>query len=142
DHAPLAVALAVRPAAGRCTPDAEGRISGCAFTVPAATAGEHTVKVSDGTSSSTATYTVGPSLSLIGSGTGAPGTDLTVRGSGFVSGTATLTFDGISVGTCDANADGNVNACTFTVPAAAAPGFHTVTATDKKGNFASAVYRL
>src|SRR5205085_10372397 len=115
-----------------CKADASGNVSGCAFTVPATTGGEHTVKVSDGTYTGTASYTVGPSLSLIGSGTGAPGTSLTVRGSGFVSGTATLTFDGISVGTCDANGDGNFNACTFTVPAAAA-GFHTVTATDKKG---------
>src|SRR5205085_7708065 len=139
DHAPLAVALAVRPAAGRCTPDAEGRISGCAFTVPAATAGEHTVKVSDGTSSSTATYTVSPSLSLIGSGTGAPGTDLTVRGTGFSQGPGTVTFDGRSVSTsCDANADGTFNACTFTVRATAAPGFHTVTAPATTRSFPSA----
>jgi hypothetical protein len=101
------------------------------------------VKVSDGTHSSTSTYTVEPSLSIIGSGTGAPGTDLTVRGSGFAHGTITITFDGRSVSTsCDANSDGNFNACTFTVPDTAAEGPHTVAGTDKKGYFAAAIYNI
>src|SRR2546423_986576 len=55
-----------------CKADSSGNVSGCAFTVPAATAGDHTVKVSDGTYTGTASYTVGPSLRLIRSGSRAP----------------------------------------------------------------------
>jgi hypothetical protein len=100
------------------------------------------VTASDGTYRGTATYTVDPTLSLIGSGTGAPGTDLTVRGTGFTHDTVTLTYDGISVSTCDADGDGNINACTFKVPAAAAPGPHIVAATDKKGYFDWTMYNI
>jgi hypothetical protein len=59
-----------------------------------------------------------------------------------VHGTVDLTFDGINVGTCDANGDGSFNNCTFTVPATAAAGPHVVAATDKKGYSASAMYNI
>jgi hypothetical protein len=101
------------------------------------------VKVTDGTYTGTATYRVDPSLSIIGSGTGAPGTSLTVRGSGFAQGSVTVSLDGSSVSTsCDANSDGNINACTFTVPATAPSGPNIVAATDKKGYSASAIYNI
>jgi hypothetical protein len=101
------------------------------------------VTTTDGTYTGTASYTVSPSLSLVGSGTGAPGTSLTVRGTGFAHGSVTVTFDGSTVSTsCDANADGNVNACTFTVPATAPSGPNIVAATDKKGYSASAIYNI
>ena len=141
-YAPITVSFDGHSVTTPCQANANGRMSGCSFTVPAATVGDHTVKVSDGTHSSTSTYTVEPSLSIIGSGTGAPGTDLTVRGSGFTHGTVTLTYDGVSVSTCDANSDGNINACTFKVPAAADPGPLIVAAKDKKGYFASTTYRI
>src|SRR5207248_11417384 len=133
-YAPTPLSVDGRAVSTPCQADSSGHVSGCSFTVPAASGGEHTVKVSDGTYTGTASYTVGPSLSLIGSGTGAPGTSLTVRGSGLSHGSVTVTFDGSSVSTCDANSDGNINACTFTVPAAA-EGLHVVAATDKKGYF-------
>jgi hypothetical protein len=124
-----------------CQANANGRVSGCTFTVPAATAGDHTVTASDGTYSGTATYTVGPSLRLI-AGTGAPGSTLTVSGSGFVPGTITVTLDGSSISaSCKADSSGTLSSCAFTVPATTA-GLHIVAATDKKGHFASAIFRI
>jgi hypothetical protein len=124
-----------------CQANASGRVS-CSFAIPATTAGEHTVTATDGTYTGTATYSVDPTLSLIGSGTGAPGTSLTVRGSGFTSGTVTVTFDGSKVATCDASSNGNINACTLTVPATAPSGSNIVAASDKKGYSASAIYNI
>jgi hypothetical protein len=124
-----------------CQANASGRVS-CSFAIPATTAGEHTVRATDGTYTGTATYNVSPSLSIIGSGTGAPGTELTVRGTGYSHGPVTVTFDGSEVGTCDANSDGNINACTFTVPATAPSGPNIVAVTDKKGYSASAIYNI
>jgi hypothetical protein len=43
---------------------------------------------------------------------------------------------------CDANSDGNINACTFTVPATAPSGPNIVAVTDKKGYSASAIYNI
>jgi hypothetical protein len=141
-YAPITVTVDGSSVTAPCQANSSGRMSGCSFTVPALSGGEHTVKVSDGTSSATATYTVDPSLSLIGSSAGAPGTSLTVRGFGFVQGTVDVTFDGTTVGTCDANGDGTFTNCTFTVPATAAAGPHIVAATDKKGYSASAQYNI
>jgi hypothetical protein len=140
-YAPITVNVGGSRVTTPCQANANGRVSGCTFTFPAATAGDQTVTASDGTYVGTATYTVDPSLSII-EGTGAPDTPLKVRGTGFTHGTVTVTYDGISVGTCDADGDGNFNACTFTVPAAAAPGPHVVAATDTKGYFASAMYNI
>jgi hypothetical protein len=141
-YAPITMSFDGHDVTTPCQANLNGRMSGCSFTVPATTGGEHTVKVSDGTSSGTATYTVDPSLSLLGSSAGAPGTSLTVRGFGFVQGPVDLTFDGISVGTCDASGDGTFTSCTFTVPLTAAPGPHIVAGTDKKGYNASALYNI
>jgi hypothetical protein len=142
-YAPITVTVGGSSVTTPCQANANGRVSGCTFTFPARTAGEHTVTVTDGTYTGTATYNVSPSLSIIGSGTGAPGTSLTVRGSGYSHGSVTVTFDGSEVSTsCDANSDGNINACTFTVPATAPSGLNVVAATDKKGFFASAEYNI
>jgi flagellar basal body rod protein FlgG len=138
-NAPIALTFDGSSVATICTADASGSFSNCTFTVPAAPAGPHTVTASDGTTTGTTSYTVKPALSLATSA-GAVGSSATVSGSGFApNAPIALTFDGSSVSTsCTANGSGSFSNCTFTVPATATAGIHTVAATDKSANFASA----
>jgi hypothetical protein len=138
--APLTVSFDGNPVATYCQANASGRV-GCSVAIPETTAGDHKVTVSDGTYTGTATYTVDPTLRLI-AGTGAPGSKLTVSGTGFTPGSVTVTLDGSKVSTCDANSNGTINACSFTVPATATAGDHIVAATDKKGYSNTAIYTI
>src|SRR5205085_1255358 len=70
---------------GLCTTDASGYLlasNNCAFTVPATTAGPHTVTASDGTYSGSATFTVIRAISLTPRA-GVGGSAAAVSGSGF-----------------------------------------------------------
>jgi hypothetical protein len=136
--APITVSFDGSSVSTICTTNASGRFSACTFTVPAAPVGPHTVTASDGTYSGTTSFTVKPAISLALSA-GAVGSSAAVSGSGFKADTTiALTFDGSSVSTdCTTNASGSFRNCTFTVPAVTA-GIHTVAATDKSANFASA----
>jgi hypothetical protein len=130
---------------GTCTADAKGTLpasSNCAFTVPDAPAGTHTVAASDGTYSGSATYTVTPAISLSASA-GAAGSRDVVSGSGFAANSpVALTFDGADVAmSCPADATGSFGPCVFTNPVATA-GTHTVTASDTYGNSAAANYTI
>jgi hypothetical protein len=118
-----------------CTADASGSFSPCAFTVPQATEGPHTVTASDGTNSAWVLYTVTPTISL-NAIAGTVGSMVTLSGSSFkASSSLTLTFDGAPLstsGTCTADESGNLpttNNCAFTIPAATG-GPHTVTVSD------------
>jgi hypothetical protein len=118
-----------------CTTDANGSISPCAFTVPAAAAGIHTVTASDGTTSASASYTVGAAFSLNPSA-GAAGSLVTLSGSNYTPNSAlTVTFNGAALSTsgiCTTDASGYLlasNNCAFTVPATTA-GSYTVTVSD------------
>src|SRR5205085_5143426 len=119
-----------------CKADSSGNVSGCAFTVPAATAGDHTLTVSDGTYSSTHTLSVNPALSLSPSA-GLAASTAAVSGNGYAPfGTISVTFDGSSValtgsgGTaCTTDAKGSFSNCGYTVPVRAA-GLRPVTASD------------
>jgi hypothetical protein len=144
---------------GICTTDASGYLlagNNCTFTVPATTAGIHTVTVSDGTYTGSATFAVNPALSLIpsaGAGTvirvislipsaGPAGSGAAISGSGFTpSSTIALTFDGSVTTFCTADATGNISYCAFTVPAVAA-GIHTVMASDGTAYAASAIFTV
>ena len=130
---------------GICTTDASGNLPAsntCAFTVPATTAGPHTVAVSDGTYSGSATFTVTRAISL-SPRTGAVGSPAAVSGSGFAPfAPIAVTFDGSSVPTaCTADAKGNVSFCAFTVPAKTV-GSYTVTASDGAGYSALTIYTV
>jgi hypothetical protein len=130
---------------GICTTDANGNLpasNNCAFTVPATTAGSDTATVSDGTYSSSATFTVNPAIGLIPSA-GPGGSVAAASGSGFTPfAPIALTFDSRSLSTfCTSNATGSISACAFTVPAVAA-GIHTVTATDGTAYSASAIFTV
>jgi hypothetical protein len=137
-NAPITLSFDGSSVATICTADDSGRFSACTFTVPVTTAGIHPVTASDGTYSSTAIFTVGPATWLAAS-SGQVGSRAAINGSGFApNAPITLSFDGSSVATiCTANDSGRFSACTITVPAAPA-GPHTVTASDKSANFASA----
>src|SRR5205085_804276 len=114
----------------------------CAFTVPEATAGSHTVTALDTTytNSAEASYTVNPAISLNATN-GTVGSSAGVSGRGFApNNPITVTFDGSGVATaCVANATRSSNYCAFTGPAADA-GSHTVTASDRSANSAPASY--
>jgi hypothetical protein len=123
---------------GTCTADDKGTLpatNNCALTVPAVSAGPHTVTVSDGTYTGSATFTVTPALSL-SLNAGVAGSTVTLSGSNYAPNSGlTVTFDGTTLstsGTCTADASGTLpasNNCAFTVPAATA-GAHAVSVSD------------
>src|SRR2546423_635599 len=126
-----------------CTSDAKGSFR-CAFTVPEATAGSHTVTALDTTytNSAEASYTVNPAISLNATN-GTVGSSAGVGGRGFApNNPITVTFDGSGVATaCVADVDGSFDSCTFTTPAVSA-GTHAVTASDSTAASASAIYTI
>jgi hypothetical protein len=133
---PISVSFNGNSVPTSCTADASGRISYCAFTVPAVAAGIHTVTASDGTTySASAIFTATPALSL-NAIAGAAGSTVTLSGSSYTPDSSiTVTFDGTQLktsGTCTTDASGYLpasNNCAFTIPATtSAP--HTVTASD------------
>jgi hypothetical protein len=142
-HSPIALGFDDDSLPASCTTNAKGSFR-CAFTVPEATAGSHTVAASDATfnNSASATYTVNPVIS-VDSTNGTVGTTAAVSGHGFAPNKPIiLTFDGSSVATsCVADVTGSFASCTFTVPVAAA-GTHAVTASDSSANSASAIYTI
>jgi hypothetical protein len=133
-----------------CTTDVKGSFS-CAFAVPAAPAGTHTVAASGSDpnagwatypNSASASYTIHPAISLSPSA-GAAGSSAGVSGNGFTpNSTIAVSFDGKSVPTdCAADATGSFSSCTFTVPTADA-GSYTVTASDGGKNSAQATFTV
>jgi hypothetical protein len=114
------------------------------FSVPASVVGAHTVSASDGSSSSSATFTVTQSITLAPT-SGSVGSSVTVTGSGFAgSKTVTIKFGSTTMttvpSTVTTDAYGSFSA-SFTVPAATAGG-KTVTATDAGSNSASATFTV
>jgi hypothetical protein len=110
------------------------------FEVPlSASSGPHTVRASDGSNSSSATFTVTSGIILAPS-TGPVGTSVTISGTNFgANSTITVTFAENTVSTVpeivttDNNGDFSAN---FTVPTSS-NGTHTVTASDPSSNSAS-----
>jgi hypothetical protein len=138
------------PTSASCTTDAQGSFA-CAFAVPPAPAGTHTVAASGSSTnaawatypnSASASYSVTPAISLTPSA-GAVGSGAAVSGNGFAPySTIAVSFDGRSVATdCVADETGSFSSCTFTVPTVAA-GSRTVTASDSSGNSASARFTV
>jgi hypothetical protein len=119
----------------------------CAFTVPTAPIGPHTVTATDAASNSaTATYTVGPFVSVTPSsgdahGYGIVGTTVVAAGSGFTAGdliSVTWTPGTLCTGT--ASSLGSFS-CSAVVPAT--PGAqYTVTATDAHSNSATTLFTV
>jgi flagellar basal body rod protein FlgG len=135
-NAPITLSFDGSSVATSCTTNATGSLSPCAFTVPAAPAGTHTVTASDGTGySASALYTVTPAFSLYPLA-GAGGGTVTLSGSNYTpNSTLTVTFNGVPVSTfglCTTDASGYLlasNNCAFTVPTTTA-GSYTVTASN------------
>jgi len=102
------------------------------FTVPVSTSiGPHTVSVTDGTHSHNATFTVMAQTLSTHPDSGAAGIESNATGHNFIPGHGiTITFDGTLVGTATAQLDGAFYHISFTVPASATVGPHTVSATD------------
>jgi hypothetical protein len=121
------------------TTDSNGDFS-ADFIVPlSALSGPHIVRASDGSDSSSATFTVTPGIILAPS-TGPVGTSVTISGTNFgANSTITVTFAENTVSTVpeivttDNNGDFSAN---FTVPTSS-NGTHTVTASDPSSNSAS-----
>ncbi len=113
----------------------------CAATIPDAWAGPHTVGTTDAFSNAaTAVFIVMPAITLTPS-SGLAGTNVTVAGTGFaslVSATVKWAPGAVTVCTVDTSTMGDLTGCVFPVPAGAALGAHTVTATDASANSATA----
>ena len=125
DSAPLSLS-------GACTTTSTGVLSGCTFTVPVSVSGLHTVTVSDGNNSLTATFTVISSVSVTPT-SGKVGSTVTISGSGFAgSRVVSATFDSAPLslsGACTTAPAGALGGCTFTVPLSVL-GPQTVTVSD------------
>jgi hypothetical protein len=133
-------ALALAPTGA--TTSGSGAISGISFTVPASTAGSHTVRVTVAGQTATASYSVTPRV-VLSPATGVTGSSATITGSGFAASSAvTATFGGsaltLSGGT--SGASGSFSA-TYTVPNQTA-GAKTVVATDASSNSDSAAFTI
>jgi hypothetical protein len=143
-YAPITVRFDGSSVATSCTTDATGSFRACAYTVPAAPQGRHTVTASDYSTtlasvgfyhSASALYTVGPAFSL-NPVVGAAGSTVLLSGSNYTPDSSlTVLFDGTALrtsGTCTTDAQGNLpasNNCAFTVPPATA-GIYNVTTSD------------
>jgi hypothetical protein len=118
---------------GTTTTAAAGAIpAGVTFTVPASVAGAHTVQVTAGGQSATATFTVTPAITLNPTSGGAGSADA-IGGTGFAA-TSSIgaTFGGSPVtlsGTTTTDATGSFAGASYTVPGDAA-GKYTVVVTD------------
>jgi hypothetical protein len=115
------------------------------FTIPFSTVGDHTVKAIDASSNqASATFTVIPSIMIFPT-SGPVGTIVTVSGQGFAaSSKITITYDGAQQTTSPAvssNTVGSFISTAFAVPPSSIGG-HMVSATDSKGNSASATFTV
>jgi len=103
--------------------------AGVTLTIPAVARSTYYVRVSDGSSTATATFTITPEIAANIS-TGHVGDTVTVGGTGFAaSTTVTIFYDASSVGTDTTGANGTFAGFTFTVPAST-KGTHTVRGKD------------
>ena len=123
-----------------CSADALGTLSACAFTVPVAVAGAHTILAVDSSGDVASTsFSVIPVISLAA---GAGAESATVAGRGFAAlGSVAVTFDGTAVASCLADTAGTLSSCAFTVPLSAA-GLHSIRAVDSTGHGASASFSV
>ena len=114
------------------------------LTVPASSAGPHTVTATDAAGNrASQTFTVGPAASL-SPGSGFVGTSVTVTGSGFTaSSVVSIAFNRTAVSTtpspCGVSAVGGFS-CSFAVPQSAAAGNATVTVTDSASDTVQRVF--
>lgn len=129
-----------RSLTGSSVTDPLGTVFGVTFTVPAGTAGPHTVQLTSGTRSGATTFAVTPQISLSPAG-GVAGSSDTITGTGFAAGAAiTSTFAGTGVPLTGGSSDASGGfSATYTVPNQAS-GSHTLVATDTSSNSASAAY--
>ena len=119
DNAPLAEA----------TVNSEGNLK-AEFIIPPSIAGAHTVLVTDGTNSTTHTFTVfSQASSSINRDTGCVGSEVTFSGKGFIpEKVLTVCYDGIPVSEATVDQSGGFSAC-FKIPAGVG-GKHTISTTD------------
>jgi hypothetical protein len=139
--------VAITTSPTQCTANVYGVLNSCTFTVPASTAGAHTVKVADGSgNSATASFTTTSSISISPSSEPSfyrnTAVTITVTGTGFASGSAiTVKYDGTAQTTsptsCVTSSTGGFT-CSITITSV--QGSHTVLATDASGDSASATY--
>src|SRR2546422_811720 len=120
------------------------------ITVPASTAGGHTVSATDASSNSASaqfTVTTTPVATITLNPTSGPaGTSVTVTGSNFAASSAiTIKLDGTNLTTTPTNittiSTGSFTA-SVTIPSSATAGAHTVSATDASGKSASASFTV
>jgi hypothetical protein len=123
-----------------CTANVLGTLSACAFTVPVAAAGPHTILAVDNSGDvAPASFSVIP---VIGVAAGPGGASAVLAGQGFAAqGTVLVLFDGIGVTSCKADTAGTLSSCAFTVPLATA-GLHSIRAVDSSGHVAIASFNV
>jgi len=111
------------------TVDSYGRLA-CSFKVPASSAGEHTVSITDGTNALQRTFTVILSASVKANrNTGYVGSDIILSGTGFMSGrVATVSYDDIPLAEATTDSGGDFSTA-FRIPVSSA-GAHIISTTD------------
>ncbi len=121
------------------TTDANGNFS-YQYTIPSSTAGAHTIYVTDGSNSASATFTVVPAITL-STNNGYVGTTVTVNGEGFSGNVRVYLFwDSTYLGRTTTNNNGEF---TFTFNTPASPyGLHSVKAIDTDNNQATVSFLI
>ena len=108
--------------------------------VPQATAGVHTLTVTDGTNSISRSFTVTSHITLVPK-KGLPGAAVTIKGTGFAaSSNVKITFNGVQIKSLKSNSTGGFST-SFVVPNDAAAGYPVV-ATDASSNTATATFTV
>jgi hypothetical protein len=122
-----------------CAADATGRLASCPLVIPAASAGPHSVVVTDSASNAaSAPFTIVPVL-ILSAPAGPVGGRALVAARGFAAfAPISVLFDGAVVATCPADATGTRPSCAFTIPPVAA-GVHSIQAMDSSGDVVAPV---
>lgn len=126
---------------GKGKTDKNGKFT-CTIIIPESVAGEHTITVTDDTGvKATAEFTVQPKMTMNPT-SGLVGAKVTVSGTGFAEEeTVTITFDALSVGKTETDANGSFGTAFFDVPAVGA-GAHSVKAKDQSNHTTTAEFTI
>jgi hypothetical protein len=125
-----------------CMADKVGTVSSCAFTVPLATAGLHSISAVDSSGdAASASFSVSPALSLSPSA-GMVGSRTVLDARGFAaSRVVKVTFDGVLITSCATDLHGTLSGCAFVIPPVVS-GAHRVAAIDSSGHAVSLPFTI
>ena len=129
-------------AVASCLADTAGTVSSCAFTIPLAAAGLHSIRAVDSTGHvAIASFSVSPALRVSPSA-GTVGARAFVDGRGFAPSRAVkVMFDGVLATSCATDLHGTLSACAFVIPPVV-PGTHRVVAIDSSGHAVALAFTI